>query len=63
MGPKTRFHSLLEKRIQQAISDHSEAIIGGQVPDFATYRDSVGYIRGLNDALKLCDEINEDLDK
>ncbi len=61
--PKTRFHALLEKRVLEVIQDNADSIIGGQPHDYATYREAVGYVRGLRDALTLCDQINEDLDK
>ena len=61
--PKTRFHSLLEERVKEAIAANMDAICGGQPKDFPTYREQVGYIRGLNDALTLCDQLEEDLNK
>lgn len=61
--PKTRFHTLLEERVKEAIEANISSIIGGQPKDFPTYREAVGYIRGLNDALTLCDQIEEDLNK
>jgi hypothetical protein len=61
--PKTRFHLLLEERVKEVVEANSIAIVGGQPKDYATYREQVGYIRGLVDALTLCDQLNEDLDK
>lgn len=61
--PKTRFHLLLEERVKEAIAANLEAIVGGQPKDFPTYREAVGYIKGLNDALTLCDQLEEDLSK
>ena len=61
--PKTRFHSLLEERVREAIEANIAALAGGQPKDFHTYREQVGYIRGLNDALTLCDQLEEDLNK
>jgi len=63
MGAKTRFHKLLEDRVAAVIADYSISIIGGQAPDYAGYRESCGYIRGLTDALKLCDDIEVDFDR
>lgn len=63
MGAKTRFHRLLEERVTAAVTDMSISIIGGQAEDYARYRESCGYIRGLTDALKLCDDIEGDLDR
>ena len=61
--PKTRFHLLLEERVMEAIAANKDAIVGGQPKDFPTYREAVGYIRGLYDALTLCDQLEEDLNK
>jgi hypothetical protein len=59
----SRFHNLLRERVQKAIIEYSDSIIGGQAKDFADYRDACGYIRGLNDALRLCEDIEGDLNK
>lgn len=61
--PKTRFHQLLEKRVMEEIEAKQASIISGQCVDFPSYRFEVGYLRGLYDALNLCDQINEDFDK
>ena len=63
MGPKTRFHNLLTERVNAVINEYITSLIGGQAADFASYRESCGYIRGLNDALKLCEDIERDLDR
>lgn len=47
----------------ETISTHSEAICSGQPQDYPSYRDNVGYIRGLNDALRACEDIERDLDQ
>ena len=59
----SRFHNLLKERIQEVIADLSHSIISGQAVDYPSYRENVGYIRGLNDALRLCDDIEGDLDR
>jgi hypothetical protein len=63
MGAKTRLHRLLEERVAAVVAEYSISLIGGQAVDFAGYRESCGYIRGLTDALKLCDDIEGDLDR
>jgi len=59
----TRFHSLLKAKLQEVISDATEAISCGLPSDYSSYKESVGYIRGLNDALRVCEDIERDLDK
>jgi hypothetical protein len=61
--PKTRFHLLLEERVKEAVEANCIALVGGQPKDFPTYREQVGYIRGLSDALTLCEQVEEDLNK
>jgi hypothetical protein len=62
VGAKTRFHSLLEAKIQETISIEATSIIGGEALDFAGYKWMAGYIRGLNDAIRICEDIERDLD-
>lgn len=54
---KTRFHSLLEERIIKAVDSMAMSLASGEASDYPAYRESVGYIRGLREALNLCDEI------
>lgn len=60
--PKTRFHTLLETSIHKQIKTVSDDILRGQMKDFTDYREWTGYIRGLTDALKLCDDIEGEYD-
>ena len=60
---ETRFHALLKARVLEQISQSSESLCSGAAKDYAIYRDMVGYIRGLNDALKFCDEIEGEFDQ
>ena len=60
---KTRFNSILQERILVTISEVNDALSSGSAKDYPQYRDLVGYIRGLSDAIKLCDEVEEDFDK
>lgn len=59
----SRFHNLLREKINAAMEGHSASLICGQAKDYADYRDGCGYIRGLNDALRLCEDIEGDLNK
>lgn len=61
--PNTRFHNLLEARVKEVIEAETAQIIGGLPSDFPAYREAVGYIRGLNAALLLCDQIEEEHSK
>ena len=57
----TRFHSLLEKKIEEAVRIRSASLCSGAAKDYSHYMDNVGYLNGLQDALKLCDEVEQDL--
>lgn len=57
---KTRFHTLLEVRVQEQINQRSIQIMTGGASDYPAYREAVGYILGLNDALRLCEEIEKE---
>lgn len=54
---KTRFQAALEARINEAVESRSISIVDGAAVDYAHYKENVGYIRGLRDALKLCSDI------
>lgn len=53
----TRFHAKLEAKVNEAVENRSVSIVDGACTDYAHYRENVGYIRGLQDALKFCDDI------
>jgi hypothetical protein len=41
---------LLNKKIEEHVKSHSEALVGGQSKDYAAYRELCGVIRGLQTA-------------
>lgn len=59
---KTRFHSLLEAKIREEVAKYIEIISSGGCPSIESYRAEVGYVRGLQTALKLADETEGDLE-
>lgn len=54
---KTQFQRVLESRLNEAVESHRISVASGVCTDYAHYRDSVGYIRGLTAALRICEEI------
>ena len=46
----TKIFELLNKKIEDQIKSHSEALVSGQSKDFAAYRELCGVIRGLQTA-------------
>jgi hypothetical protein len=41
---------LLNKKIEEQVKSHSEALVSGRSEDFASYRELCGVIRGLQTA-------------
>ncbi len=58
---KTRFHSLLEGLVQEEIEKIKEEMADGIV-DYPQYRENVGLIKGLRGALRLCEDLERDLE-
>jgi len=59
---RTRFQSLLEAKINDAINNRSEELTQGSAPDYASYQHLVGHVGGLKEALSLCSEVERDMD-
>ena len=57
MGNKTRFHSLLEERVNDRAQGRAASLATGVAGDYAQYQRNVGYIEGLNDALAIANDI------
>ena len=56
----SRFHSTLEKRVKEAAEARANSLAAGAAEDYAHYQRNVGYIEGLEAALTIADEIEED---
>lgn len=54
---KTRFQAELEARIKIMVENRAASIAAGAASTFEHYRENVGYISGLNDVLKICEDI------
>ena len=46
----TQTLELLNKKIEEHVKSHSEALVGGQSKDYAAYKELCGVIRGLQTA-------------
>ncbi len=57
---KSRFQSLLEQKLVEAIAVRTNALATGNAEDYAAYKLEVGYLLGLDAALKLCEEIERE---
>jgi len=58
---ETRFHSMLKALILEVINSRMEEISRGVLVE--NYREQVGYCNGLRDALKYCEQVEQDFDK
>jgi hypothetical protein len=61
MQVKTRFHSLLEQEVNVEIEQIKEDMANGIVDNNQYWR-SVGLIEGLRGALRLCEDLERDLE-
>ena len=57
---KTRFHAMLEARIQEVIVDRMESLSRGTAKNYDEYKYYVGSLDGLRDVLKICDELEKE---
>jgi hypothetical protein len=45
-----KFFELLNRKLEEQVKSHSEALVDGQSKDYAHYRELCGVIRGLQTA-------------
>ena len=57
---KTRFHSLLEERLRKLVDDRAASLVRGAAADFAQYQYNVGWVQGVEDSLKICEDIERE---
>ena len=55
----TAFSNLLAKKVDEHRREVLESIGAGACPDFPAYRDQCGYLRGLDAALAICQDIEK----
>lgn len=55
------FEGLLQKHIAKAIDEESHALATGNPKDYAAYREVVGRIKGLNDAVGILKTVHDEL--
>jgi hypothetical protein len=56
---RTRFHALLAAKLEEVIVNRSEELTSGCCSKYEEYKYLVGYLNAMRDALKICDEVNE----
>lgn len=60
---ETRFHTLLKARITGVAEGRAASLCSGAASDYAKYMYHVGYLEGLNDALKEAEEVERQFDR
>jgi len=61
---ESRFESLLKKKIEEArVSSLIELESGLSITDYARYRQRIGYLTGLRDAVAFIEETNSEMSK
>ncbi len=60
---ESNFHRLLKIRVAEEVEKRSISLANGEAADYPKYQQSVGYILGLKDALKLCEDIERDTER
>ena len=58
---KTHFQRQLEAKIAERYEEAAAHTAMGNFPDWAAYRNEIGYLRGLRDVLILCEQIEAEL--
>ena len=54
---QTRFAALLKNKIEGVVQERATQVANGACTDYPQYKENVGYIRGLLDAIKLADDV------
>jgi hypothetical protein len=53
---------VLRKSINLQINDAIDVIIGGGIKDFTQFKETTGFIRGLNSCLREIDDLSRNLE-
>lgn len=59
--PLSQFHNRLKAKIEAEVAKVGGEITSGRMTNHEVYRESVGYIRGMIDVLKLADEVEQEM--
>lgn len=56
----THFQRILEIKLKEAVEKRRDFVAFGGAADYPTYRESVGFLLGLQEALKICQDIESE---
>lgn len=57
------FHRMLRVKLAEVLEARASELTSGLCKDYAAYREEVGYIRGLKDALVYSEEVEREPDE
>jgi len=57
------FQGRLKAKIEELKAEKQESVLRGQVQDYAKYREQVGYFDALQAILRICEEVESDMNK
>ena len=57
----TRFSKLAREQLEADAHDTSDKLVIAVAPDYAAYRETVGYVKGIKRALALLTEIEKEM--
>lgn len=61
MNLDTKFFQELEKSLVAEIEKRAKSVLEGVPSDWSDYKHRVGVLKGLRDALKIAEEINDEI--
>lgn len=61
IGIELKFNRAIRDWAYEAIKIKEEQVIVGKPPDYAIYREAVGYMKALNSVLEQCERIEKEL--
>lgn len=59
---RSHFANLLEKRVRERVASLANSVAAGEAPDFPQYKYHCGVIKGLEDAILIADEIEQEFE-
>lgn len=59
----SNFHRMLRAKVMEVLDTRTKQLIGGVPADYAAYREEVGYLRGLQDALVHAEDLEREPDE
>ena len=57
------FQSRLKAKIEELNTERLESLLRGSPEDYAKYREQVGFFDALRAVMRLCDEVESDINK